>query len=271
MTVTLTCPYCHYTKSVPKDKIPLNAKWGVCPRCGQRFDLSSSQGDADFLTGEWPDLEFRGESKREGSPWERRSDLGLWQAIYQTFKAVLFSPHALFTTLTFRGGLREPLAFGLLVGGVGSMLGYFWPFLIFSGRASAFAQSVFGFLGVGLIFLFMIVIIPVWVTVGMFIQSAILHLLLLMVGSGKNGYEATFRVICYSQAGQVWEVIPFLGGFVGKIWMLVVQIIGLRDMHETTYVRVILAFLIPVAIIFLLVMAVLIPFILYAYRNWFVQ
>jgi hypothetical protein len=272
MTVTLTCPYCHYSKSIPKDKVPPNAKWGICPRCGQRFDLSASQGGPEFFTGGIrPDLELGGEPKREGSPWEKRSDLGLWQGIYQTFKAVLLSPHALFSTLTFRGGIREPLAFGLLVGGAGSMLEYFWPFLIFSGKASAFAQSVFGFLGVGVIFLVMMVIIPVWATVGMFINSAVLHLLLLLVGSGKNGYEATFRVVCYSQAAQAWELIPFLGGFIGKIWMLVVQIIGLREMHETTYLRVILAFLIPVAIIFLLALAVLIPLILYAYRNWFVQ
>ena len=130
---------------------------------------------------------------------------------------------------------------------------------------------MFGFLGVGLVFLVMMVIIPVWVTVGLFIQSVVLHLLLLMVGSGKNGYEATFRVVCYSQAGQAWEIIPFLGGVIGRIWMLVVQIIGLREMHETTYLRVILAFLIPVAIIFLLMMAVLISLILYFHGNWFAQ
>lgn len=59
-------------------------------------------------------------------------------------------------------------------------------------------------------------------------------------------------MVSYSQAAQIWGLIPFIGGSIGWIWQLVVQIIGLREMHETSYSRVIIAFLIPVVFIFFL-------------------
>ncbi|HDM09293.1 MAG TPA: hypothetical protein ENF92_02115, partial [Desulfobacteraceae bacterium] len=36
MIVEIRCPYCGYSGEVPKEKIPSNAKWAVCPRCRQR-------------------------------------------------------------------------------------------------------------------------------------------------------------------------------------------------------------------------------------------
>jgi hypothetical protein len=86
---------------------------------------------------------------------------------------------------------------------------------------------------------------------------------LLVVRGGENGFEATFRVVSYSQATQIWGVIPFLGGFIGGLWIIIVQIIGLREIHETSYLRVILALLIPIALILLLVMAIVIPLIVF--------
>jgi len=41
-------------------------------------------------------------------------------------------------------------------------------------------------------------------------------------------------------------VVPIIGGFVGGIWTLVLEIIGLKEAHGTDYWRVILAVVIPV-------------------------
>jgi hypothetical protein len=106
------------------------------------------------------------------------------------------------------------------------------------------------------------------VILSMFIYSGILHLLLLIVGGGKNRFEATFRVVSYSQATQAWVLIPFIGGWIGGIWQLVVQTIGLREIHETSYFRLIIAFLIPVALLLLVTAAVLIPLLIYINRHW---
>ena len=262
MTVELFCPHCNFSRKVPREKVPVGARWATCPRCGQRFEFSQSGQGVGFAVkeagAEKTGQESEKGSRRQGSPWENRSRLGLWQGVFQTFKAVLFSPETLFRTLTFRGGIREPLAFGLLIGSLGSMFWLFWGGVILSGRLPSLDQPVFGRFTMFLIFLIVIVAVPFYVTLRMFISSGVLHLLLLIVRGGENGYEATFRVVCYSQATRAWGLIPFVGGWIGWIWQLIVQIIGLREMHETSHLRVIIALLIPVAVIFLLVIAAMI-------------
>jgi hypothetical protein len=155
--------------------------------------------------------------------------------------------------------MMEPLAFGLLLGSIGSMFGFFWQFLMMSGSLLALGEALMGHLSMSLIFFGIIIISPLFVIIAMFLTSGILHLLLLLVKGGENGFEATFRVVSYSQATQIWGVIPFLGGFIGGLWIIIVQIIGLRAIHETSYLRVILALLIPIALILLLVLAIVIP------------
>jgi hypothetical protein len=191
--------------------------------------------------------------KEKRCPWEDRGNRGLWRGIYQTLKAVLFSPEDLFRTCRFEEGVREPLAYGLLLGSVGAMIGLFWQFLMLAGGIAALEEPAIGRLAMGAVFLIVLVFVPLFVLVSMFLYGGILHLFLLLVRGGNQGFKATFRVVAYSQATQVWTLIPFLGGWVAGIWQLVVQIIGLREIHETSYGRVIVAFLIPVAIVLLVV------------------
>ncbi len=275
MTVELICPYCRFSKQVPREKIPQGIKEVLCPRCGQRFDLSVP-GDGphpvtDKVAADWEFLGAGEGSQRgagpAGSPWEERSEVGLLQGIYQTIRAVLFSPQRLFGTPAFTAGIREPLAFGLLVGATGRMFGLFWQFLMLCGGFFSFDLPISDQIPIGLVFPTLMVVIPIYVTVRMFLYSAVLQLLLLIVGGGKNGYEATFRVVAYSQATQALSLIPIVGGWIGEIWQLVVQIIGLREIHKTSYLRVVLAFLIPVALLFLLVIAVVIPLLIYLFGD----
>jgi hypothetical protein len=262
MTVEIKCPQCNFSRSIPKEKIPAGARWATCPQCKHRFSFAPPKG---VVSPEQGQKEAGAEARveRRASPWENRTELGLWQGIYQTFKAVLFSPDRLFSTMTHKGGIMEPLAFGLLLGSIGSMFGFFWQFLMMSGGLLALGEELMGRVSMSLIFFAIIIISPLFVAITMFVGSAVLHLLLLIVRGGKNGFEATFRVVSYSQATQIWGVIPFIGGFIGGLWILVVQIIGLREIHETSYLRVILALLIPVALILLLVLAIVIPLLVF--------
>ena len=271
MSVELICPYCQFSKKVPTEKIPVGAKWVTCPRCRQRFEFSVIEKNVDLVTRETEqkteferlEEEPEGGYKGNGAPWENRSELGLWQGIYKTFKAVLFSPEIFFKSLNFKAGIVEPLAFGTLVGSLGSMFGLFWQLLMWSGLVLTYGESIFGQFSIGVILLIIMIIIPVLWVAWIFVSSGITHLLLLIVRGGENGYEATLRVVSYSQATQVWSLIPFVGGTIGWIWQLVVQIIGLRHIHRTSYLRIIVAFLIPVAIIFLLGIAVVIGLVLF--------
>lgn len=278
MIIEITCPFCQFSKRVPSEKIPDGVKWVTCPRCRQRFEFRKKEAEeAAGMPIPLPTIPFHSEGEkareeteggpsRTGAPWENRSEIGLWQGIFQTCKAVLFSPETLFKELTYGAGKKEPFAFGLLTGSIGSMLGFFWQSLI-PGSLLILGHSFLSQFAIGIIALFVLAMIPLMVAIGIFIYSAILHLLLLIVRGANNGFEATFRVVAYSQAAQVVGVIPFVGGWIGGIWQLIIQVIGLREIHETSYLRVILAFVIPLFVGILVAVAVIVPLVIFLFRQ----
>lgn len=256
MTIQITCPNCNFSKTIPKDKIPAGVRWANCPRCKHRFELTT-QYPAFGFEQEQRVTEPELEKERRASPWENRSELGLWEGIYQTSKAVLFSPEKFFKSMTFTGGLKEPLAYGLLFGSMGTMVGFFWQFLLLGSSLRSIDPDLIGQLPMGLIFFMIMLISPIFVILTIFFTSGIIHLMLLIVGGGKNGFEATFRVISYSQVAQILGVIPFIGGIIGGLWLAIVQFIGLRAIHEISYLKVVMAFLIPVIALILLLVIVI--------------
>jgi len=242
--VEITCPQCNYTKSVPLEKIPPGAKWIKCPQCGNRFEYLIKEED-------------RATEKRSATPWERRLELGLWKGIKQTIKSVLFSPKHMFSAMPVKDGWREPLAFGLLVGSISSMCAFFWEFLM----ANSGLLKPFGGVSISLslpiIFLIFIFLSPLLVSISIFISSLIIHFLLLLVRAGNNRFEATLRVMAYSQATRIWSILPFIGSLIGWIWRSIVQIIGLKEAHETSYLRIIVAFSIPIGLLLLVAVGAL--------------
>ena len=242
--VKITCPQCNYSKSVPFEKIPPGARWIKCPQCGNRFEYLIKEED-------------RATGKRSATPWERRLELGLWKGIKQTIKSVLFSPKHMFSAMPVKDGWREPLAFGLLVGSISSMCAFFWEFLM----ANSGLLKPFGGVSISLslpiIFLIFIFLSPLLVSISIFISSLIIHFLLLLVRAGNNRFEATLRVMAYSQATRIWSILPFIGSLIGWIWRSIVQIIGLKEAHKTSYLRIIIAFSIPLGLLLLIAVGAL--------------
>jgi hypothetical protein len=236
--VEITCPQCNYAKSIPPEKIPPGVRWIRCPNCGNRFEYLKKEEDVSA-------------EKRHATPWERRLELGLWRGIKQTLKSVVFSPTNMFCAMPVRGGWREPLAFGLLVGSISSMLDSFWKFMISTSGLINPLGSLSTSLSSPVIFLSLIFLSPLLVILDLFISSLLIHLLLLLVGGAKNGSEATFRVVAYSEATGVWSIIPFIGGLIGWVWKTIVLIIGLKEAHEISYSRIVVAFSIPLALLLL--------------------
>ncbi|MBW1857671.1 MAG: zinc-ribbon domain-containing protein [Deltaproteobacteria bacterium] len=242
--VEITCPQCNYTKRIPAEKIPPRTRWIKCPQCGNRFEYLKKK-------------EERETEKRSATPWEKRLELGLWKGIKQTIKSVLFFPKHMFSAMPVKDGWREPLAFGLLVGSISSMCAFFWEFLIIhSGFFRPFG-SLSHLLSSSIIFLIFIFLSPLLVSISIFLSSLIIHFLLLLVRAGNNGFEATLRVMAYSQATRIWSILPFIGSLIGWIWRSVVQIIGLKEAHETSYLRIIVAFSIPIGLLLLIAVGAL--------------
>jgi hypothetical protein len=238
--VEIACPQCNYTKDIPFERIPPGIRWVRCPKCGGRFKyLKREEG----LKTE----------KRQATPWETHLQLGLWRGIKETIKSVNFLPRKMFSTMPVIGGLRGPLAFGLLIGSISSMFSFFWEFLMATSGFLKPLGDVSVSFSLPIIFFSLILLSPILVTIEIFILSFIIHFLLLLVRCGKNRFEATFRVVAYSQATRVWSIIPFIGSPIGWVWRSIIHVIGLKEAHETSYLRVMIAFSIPLVVLLLIV------------------
>ena len=188
-------------------------------------------------------------SARSGLPWDERQSKGLFSAFIETLQMVLTRPSEAFSAMRRDGGLGEPLLYGVIGGSFGTVFVFFYnfafrSFALFPTRHSAL-ENMIG--GVGLIFL--LVLTPLLVVIGIFIGSAIYHVCLMIVGGAKQSFETTFRVVCFG-GGSVSPllVIPFCGGLVVLVWKIVVYTIGLSRAHETDTGHALLAILLPLVI-----------------------
>ncbi len=94
-----------------------------------------------------------------------------------------------------------------------------------------------------------IVLIPLFVIIGLFIGSAVVHLCLMIVGGANQSFETTFRVLAFSQgsAGPL-QMIPVCGGLISGVWGLVCSCIGLARAHDTDTGRAVLAVFLPLIV-----------------------
>src|SRR5213075_56844 len=150
---------------------------------------------------------------RSGLPWDERQTKGLFNAFIETLQMVLSRPVAAFTAMKREGGLGEPLLYAVIGGTFGAVFAVTYNFALrlftpFGDRQGAVAH-LFGGLG----WIFLLVLTPLFVAIGMFVASAILHVCLMIVGGAKQSFETTFRVVCFAEgSASPLLVIPFCGG-----------------------------------------------------------
>ena len=186
-----------------------------------------------------------------GLPWDRRHLKGLFSAFIETLQMVLTRPADAFTAMSREGGLGEPLLYGLIGGSFGYI--FYLLFLLFM-PSLAFVGSnrhnaIAGMFGVSVGVFVGIILIPIALTIGIFIAAAIFHVCLMIVGGAKQAFETTFRVVCFS-IGSTYPliIIPFCGSFIAGIWNLVLHCIGLARAHETDTGRAVLAVFLPLIV-----------------------
>jgi len=185
---------------------------------------------------------------RGGLPWEHRAQLGFFKAFFDTFTLVLTRPDTAFVLMKTEGDLVSPLLFALIGGSIGMIATVFFQMTLHSvGFLADRQNAMFGMPFVGLWAIFYIIFIPVFVALGMFIASGILHLCLMIVGGAKKTFETTFRVVCFSYGStSLLCIIPFCGGIVAAIWNIVLHCIGLARSHETDTGTAVMAVLLPI-------------------------
>src|SRR4051794_4084055 len=188
---------------------------------------------------------------RTGLPWEHRQERGFFNAFIQTLSMVLTRPTEAFSIMKRDGGFGEPLIYALIGGCVGGIMAFlfslgFQSLGLFTDRHN---NSLAAMAGIGIGSTRMIILLPLFIVIGLFIGSAIVHLCLMIVGGANQSFETTFRVLAFSHgsAGPL-QIVPLCGGLISGVWAVVCNCIGLARAHETDTGRAVLAIFLPLIV-----------------------
>lgn len=278
----MRCLHCDYTL--------FNLTTNVCPECGHRIDLETYRfgiGDVSFhcpfcdqqyfgndefglptprqfvcVTCQRPvsiyDMRVAPEKAgaeglpRWGVPWDRRQQIGMFAAWWQTFKMVAFKPKD-FYTYQRNTDFYDAWLFAAISTAVGIIpaviLQLIFQFVVMGaagmgggagsvGPGAALGPGIpwLGTAGAGLMILLTVGTILVTPLLGPLMGSAIYggmtHLALKMMGSAKEPFNRTFILYMYSYGAFVFRAVPLCGGWIAGIWQLVVTVIGVMRVHR---------------------------------------
>lgn len=252
MNRILTCPSCGFSRSADPTRIPPGAESARCPRCACRFQL-----DSGTRCGTPPAVSEEGaQTPVSGEAAQRDSNDSANISSFRFATDLIRSPYRAFTSRNMdREAPAEIFSFGLLLGSLGTMAALFWQFLALAWRYAPEASTL-AFLGLGVAFMFCIALAPLWVVFAMALNTAVIHLCLRLVGAGRHGLEATFRVVACSQSAKVLGALPLVGMPAAFVWQMVIQIVGLRETHGISSLRLVLAAALPAALISVAALAV---------------
>ena len=180
-------------------------------------------------------------------PWERRERFGFLNGLYLTIKDVLLAPGQFFHQMPSQVGMIQPLLFAVVLGVAATFFGWMWSLAGSSLQllvAENLGEVLRGPWWSFVLFLFS----PLIISFGVFVKAALIHLVLILLGGNKLGFEATFRVSAYSEAASILALVPFCGSVLGVVWGLVVVIIGLYSIHGIEPWKAVVAVLVPMVI-----------------------
>lgn len=243
----------------------------ICPYCGHEFDSDTAQSGSTPATCLCPGCrheldrpgaavppspppppppgwdqvragEDTGPDPGQGPAWEQ-SQGNFFERLGRTIAQVLMHP-VITLGAPARPGLAHPLGFGIILGTLGSVLMSFWNQVLHPDTANS---GLFGDSPV-----MMVILSPLLVLIQLFIVAALVHFFLWIVRGTGKGYQATFRVVGYTSAANIFFALPYLGTVVATLWSLVILVAGLAAVHATGRGRVVLSLLIPILLLMVL-------------------
>jgi len=187
-------------------------------------------------------------------PWPPTPDENVIYAAAETWRQSLFTPVAFFRAMP-PAGYKSALAYALPIGVIAAAIRLFWTSLFDLAGLQSFnvlepadsgpADRIIDFL-----------LSPLFLVATMLLFGAVTHGALLLVRGANRPFVTTMRVLAFSYGPALFGIVPFLGTLVGFIWMQVLLFFGLREAHQTSNGRVLLALLLPVLVLMFLLMLV---------------
>ena len=213
-----------------------------CPHCGARL----ASGDPE------PAATSPAPAGREDAawtnPWEERAERGTAAAFAETLQQTLFHPVRFFRGTAPDRGAGAALLYAVLVGTLSIAVAILWqsalgdriPFE----RGGRF-QNLFEHRGV---LALVVVFVPAVVALVCIASAAVQHVTLAVLGGARGTYRTTLKAVCYSSSALAFNVFPLCGAVVGAIWQVVVQVIGVRELHRTSTARAFWSWFLPLVI-----------------------
>lgn len=190
---------------------------------------------------------------RPGNAWERRDELGFVQGLIEATKNFVTAPGDTFAQTRKSGDMGSPILYAVILCLVMSIVGQIWSLMLGTSMLSMmpseyrealpFLAATSGFSVMATIF-----VVPIMTLIWVFLGSAILHVMLMLVGGldgSDSGFEGTLRVVAYSSVAQLGQIIPGVGGMITTIWMIVLLVIGLTRLQGTSDGKAVAAVLLP--------------------------
>ena len=181
--------------------------------------------------------------------------MGFVTAFVETTQGVLLRPSEFFKAMPVTGGIGGPLLYAVIVGYLGLVASTLYgavfssifgaTFGRFGGQRAEFERMFHFLAGWGGV-LVQLVTGPVSIVIGAFVIAGILHVLLMVVGAAPRDFEATFRVVAYSFAVSVLDLLPFCGRPIGFVWWVAVVTLGFVAVHRTSVPQALGAVLLPI-------------------------
>ena len=166
------------------------------------------------------------------------------ESFVDTVRDLVTRPVAFFSDMALRGDFGNPLLFALVCAVISAAIGGFLG--VIYATVGIGDTGLGGAIGALIASMFFTPIISV---IALFACAGILHLLVaLVVKPAHAGFEATFRVVSYSNVVQLVGWVPVLGPLVAAVASIVLSVIGVREVHETTTGKAALVVLIPAAV-----------------------
>jgi hypothetical protein len=185
-------------------------------------------------------------------PWEERDRYGIINALVLTIRQVLTEPGRFFHRMPVGLGLTQPVLFALVLAVVAAMFEWMWGLAI-GGVPALLAPDAMPWLRNPWLGTGQFVLSPLIALVMVFLRAGVFHLMLTLLGADRLGFEATLRVVAYGRATRLLAILPFCGGFIGLVWELVVDVIGLARIHGCEEWKALVAVIVPALVVIVLV------------------
>lgn len=79
-----------------------------------------------------------------------------------------------------------------------------------------------------------VVVIPIFSFLALYVFSGLTHLILRLLGRASGGFTATFKTFVYASTPGIFAVLPGCGPIVYWAWSTILEIVGITKAHRTT-------------------------------------